>query len=224
MRRVARAHTMLTALVALVMLAMAVPAQAKPVKVTAHGYVEHSGAMGDTIIEGGLTIEYDDIVITARRAAVNMDAGVAKLTGKVALVQGDVEIACDSMDLNMKKKTAAVAGNVRLQKRETQVEKDESGKPKVSVVTLTCAAMEIFTDTQNFVASGQVHIAKDGQKAQAEQASYDSDQKILLLTGSVFIEGEDNESIRCDRAELHTDQVRIKAEGESMEVTFEIQE
>lgn len=224
MRRVARGGTALLALVALVVLAMAAGAQAKEVKVTARRSVEHSGAKGDTVIEGGLTIEYDDILITAERATVNMGAGVARLVGKVALIQGDVEIDCDSMDLNIKKKTAAVAGNVRLQKRETQVAKDESGKPKVSVVTLTCAAMEIFTDTQNFNASGKVSIVKDGQRAQAEQASYNNAGKVLTLTGSVLIQGEENESIKCDRAELHTDQVLVKAEGENMEITFEIEE
>ena len=211
MRRVLRAGTVLFVLV---VLAASMPVQS----------MMYTGAKGDTVIEGGLRIEYDDIVITADRATVNMDAGIAKLTGEVALVQGEVTIDCDSMDLNIKKKTAAVAGSVRLRKRETQVEKDETGEPKVSVITLTCAAMEIFTDTQNFSASGIASIARDGQRAQAEQASYKSSDKVLILAGSVFIEGEDKESIRCDRAQLHTDQIMVAAEGTDMEITFEIEE
>ena len=47
----------------------------------------HKGAKGDTVIEGGLEIEYDDIVITADRATMNMDAGIAKLAGEVSLVR-----------------------------------------------------------------------------------------------------------------------------------------
>jgi lipopolysaccharide assembly outer membrane protein LptD (OstA) len=220
-RRVLRAGIVLFAVA---MLATSVPALAKSVKVTAYQSMVHKGAKGDTVIEGGLMIEYDDIVITADRATVNMDAGIAKLTGKVALVQGDVTINCDSMDLNIKKKTATVAGSVRLQKRETQVEKDEAGKPKVSVITLTCAAMEIFTNTQDFNASGNVSMTRDKQRAQAEQASYMNSEKVLILTGSVFIEGENKETIRCDRAELHTDQTMLAAEGAKMEITFEIEE
>jgi len=204
--------------------ALSIPVQAKPVKVTAYQSVVHKGAKGDTVFEGGLKIEYDDIVITADRATVNMDAGIAKLGGKVALVQGDVTIGCDSMDLNIKKKIAAVTGSVRLQKRETQVEKDEAGKPKVSVITLTCTAMEIFTDTQDFNASGNVSMTRDKQRAQAAHASYKNSEKMLILTGSVFIEGENKESIKCDRAELHTDQTMVAAEGTKMEITFDIEE
>lgn len=206
------------------MLAVSIPAQAKSVKVTAYQSMVHKGAKGDTVIEGGLKIEYDDIVITSERATVNMDAGIAKLAGKVLLVQGDVTINCDSMDLNIKKKTAMVSGNVRLQKRETQVEKDETGKPKVSVITLTCATMEILTNTQDFDASGNVSMARDKQRAQAEQASYKNSEKVLILTGSVFIEGENKETIRCDRAELHTDQTMLAALGTKMEITFDIEE
>ena len=221
MRRLLRAGIVVFALIAL---AASVPVQAKSAKVTAYQSMTYKGAKGDTIIEGGLRIDYDDIVITADRATVNMNANTAKLTGKVSLVQGDVTIDCDSMDLNMKKKTASVAGNVRLQKRETQTDKDETGKPKVSVITLTCAAMDIFTDTQNFDASGRVSIVRDGQRAQADKASYRSSEKVLVLTGSVFIQGEDKESIRCDRAQLSTDKVMVVAEGSNMEITFEIEE
>ena len=221
MRRVLRSGILLFVVA---VFALSIPVQAKPVKVTAYQSVVHKGAKGDTVFEGGLKIEYDDIVITADRATVNMDAGIAKLGGKVALVQGDVTIGCDSMDLNIKKKIAAVTGSVRLQKRETQVEKDEAGKPKVSVITLTCTAMEIFTDTQDFNASGNVSMTRDKQRAQAAHASYKNSEKMLILTGSVFIEGENKESIKCDRAELHTDQTMVAAEGAKMEITFEIEE
>lgn len=221
MRRVLRSGILLFVVA---VFALSIPVQAKPVKVTAYQSVVHKGAKGDTVFEGGLKIEYDDIVITADRATVNMDAGIAKLGGKVALVQGDVTIGCDSMDLNIKKKIAAVTGSVRLQKRETQVEKDEAGKPKVSVITLTCTAMEIFTDTQDFNASGNVSMTRDKQRAQAAHASYKNSEKMLILTGSVLIEGENKESIKCDRAELHTDQTMVAAEGTKMEITFDIEE
>ena len=221
MKRVLRTGVILFAVA---MLAVSVPALAKPVKVTAYQSMVHKGAKGDTEIEGGLEIEYDDIVITADRATMNMDAGIAKLAGKVSLVQKDVTINCDSMDLDIKKKTATVAGSVRLQKRETQAEKDETGKPKVSVITLTCARMEIFTNTQDFHASGSVSMVRDKQRARADEASYTSSEKVLILTGSVFIEGENKETIKCDRAELHTDQTMLAAEGAKMEITFEIEE
>ena len=220
MRRVLRLGVVLFAVA---VLAASMPAQAKSVKVTAYQSVVHKGAKGDTVFEGGLKIEYDDIVITADRATVNMDAGIAKLTGKVALVQGDVTIDCDSMDLNIKKKTATVTGSVRLQKRETKLRRMKR-QSKVSVITLTCGTMEIVTDTQDFNALGNVSMTRDKQRAQAAHASYKNSEKMLILTGSVLIEGENKESIKCDRAELHTDQTMVAAEGAKMEITFEIEE
>ena len=67
-------------------------------------------------------------------------------------------------------------------------------------------------------------MTRDKQRAQAAQASYKNSEKVLILTGSVFIEGENNENIKCDRAEVHTDQTIVAAEGAKMEITFEIEE
>lgn len=188
------------------------------------GRTTYQGANGDTVLEGGVKIEYGDTVITAQRAVVNMGAGKAHLTGGVTLVQGDVTLGSDAMDADLKKETAVLTGNVKLQKKEQQAEKDSSGKAKVSTIVMTCAYLDISTITQDFTATGPVSITVDKQKAQSAKATYSNAQKVLVLTGSVFIQGGDGETIKCDKASLHTDKEAIEAEGKGMEITFVIKD
>ncbi len=197
-------------------------AAAKTVKVTADSRLTHQGAKGDTIIEGGLSIEYDDIRITADKATVNMSAGTALLTGGVTLVQGDVRLTSDAMNINMKADEATMSGNVRLTKLEEQQERDAAGKPVTSTITLACSTLKISTATQDFEADGKVTLGKGGQTAQCDHAVYSSSAKSVVLSGAVIIKGEDNESIKCDKATIYTDRDRLEAEGKSMEIVFSI--
>lgn len=204
-------------------LVFALPAAAaKTVKVNADSRLVHQGAKGDTIIEGGLSIEYDDIRITAEKATVNMSAGTAVLTGGVTLVQGDVRLTSDTMNINMKADEASMSGNVKLTKAELQQERDAAGKPLTTTITLGCSSLKISTVTQDFQADGKVTLAKGGQTAQCDRAVYTSSAKSVVLSGSVAIKGEDNESIKCDKATIYTDRDRLEAEGKAMEIVFSI--
>jgi len=204
-------------------LLLALPAAAaKPVKVTADSRLVHQGSKGDTIIEGGLSIEYDNVRITADKATVNMSAGTALLTGGVTLVQGDVRLTSDTMNINMKEDKASMLGNVKLTKVEEQLERDAAGKPATTTITLGCNKLDISTVTQDFAADGKVTLAKGGQTAQCDRAVYTSSAKSVVLSGAVTIKGEDNESIKCDKATIYTDRDRLEAEGKAMEITFTI--
>ncbi len=219
-----RAVSVVVLAVLLVSAAIVAEAAAKKVNLQVHGKVRYEGSKGRTIVEGGLTIRYDDTVITATNAVIDNAAETAKLTGGVLLTQKDVVLNADEMDVDLKNDTAVVKGNVRLEKREEQAEKDESGKAKVSVVKMTCNILEISTKTQDFIAQGSVLMTKDKQKAQAEKANYDNASKTLTLQGSVAIEDEGNKTIKCDRAILYTDKELVEAEGKPVEITFEIEE
>jgi lipopolysaccharide export system protein LptA len=219
-----RAVSVLVLLILLASAAIAAEAAKKTVNMKVHGKVRYEGSRGRTIIEGGVTIRYDDTVIVAASAVIDNAAETAKLSGGVTLTQQDVTLTADEMDVNLKQDNAEVKGNVKLEKREEQAEKDESGKPKISIITVTCDMLDISTKTQDFMARGSVVIAKDAQKAQAQKADYKNAQKELLLEGSVFIEDAGDKSIRCDKAILYTDKELVEAEGQPVEITFEVEE
>lgn len=204
--------------------AIVAEAAKKKVNMQVHGKVRYEGSKGRTVVEGGVTIRYDGTVITATNAVIDNEAETVKLGGGVVLTQEDVTLTSDEMDVDLKNDMAVVKGNAKLEKREEQAEKDESGKPKVSIVKVVCDMLEISTETQDFVAKGSVFITKDSQKAQAQAADYDNAGKMLALEGSVFIEDEGNKTIKCDRAVLYTDKELVEAEGEPVEITFEIEE
>lgn len=212
-------------LVAVLGAAVAVPAHAetKKVRVTANRVV-YQGPKGDTVVEGDVRIEYGESIITAPRAVVNMETKKAKITGGVVLVKGDVRLSTDTLETDFQKEVASATGNVRLEKREVQQEKDESGKPKVQVITMTCLALEISTETEDFTAKGSVAIMKDRQTATADRAEYSSSRKSMVLTGSVFVQGAEKETIRCDRATFYTDREAVEAEGKPLEITFEVRD
>ncbi|HAN86487.1 MAG: LptA/OstA family protein [Bacillota bacterium] len=219
-----RAVSILVLLAFMASAAIVAEAAKKTVIVEVHGRARYEGSKGKTIIEGGVTIQYDDTVIVAASAVMDNAAETAKLSGGVTLTQQDVTVTAREMDVDLKKDSAEVRGNVKLEKREEQAEKDESGKPRISIVTVTCDTLNISTKTQNFAARGSVLITKDAQKAQAQKADYDNAQKELVLEGSVFIEDEGDKSIRCDRATLYTDKELVEAEGQPVVITFEVEE
>lgn len=219
-----RAVSILVLLAFLALGAIAAQAAKKTVNMTVHGKVRYEGSRGKTIVEGGVTIRYDDTVIVAERAVIDNGAETAKLSGGVTLTQQDVILTADEMDVDLKKDSAEVRRNVKLKKHEEQAEKDESGKPRISLITVTCDMLDISTKTQDFVARGSVLITRDAQKAQAQKADYDNAQKELLLEGSVFIEDAGNKSITCDKAIFYTDKELVEAEGQPVEITFEVEE
>lgn len=199
---------------------------AKSVRVTTgpESRLTYQGTKGDTTIEGGVTIEYDDVVITSSSATVNIDAGTALLSGGVTLVQGEVTVTAEVMNIYLKEDRAEFSGGVRLTKIEPQAEMDEEGNPVTTTITLDCSTLKISTATQDFDADGDVTVSKGGQVARCHTASYSSSERRIVLEGDVSITGEDNESIRCDRATVYTDRERVEAEGKSMEITFEIED
>lgn len=210
-------------LIALSLLCLVVPAEAsKTVKVSASKRLSYQGARGDTLIEGDVRIEYGDTVINSARAIVNIEARTARIMDSVVLTKGDVRLTADSMDADFRKEIVTVSGRVRLEKREQQQEKDEKGNPKVEVIVMTAKSIKISIDTEDFLATGDVVITKDGQKATADKAEYVAAKKSMTLAGSVFVQGREGETIKADTATLFTDREGLEAEGEAIEIVFTI--
>jgi lipopolysaccharide assembly outer membrane protein LptD (OstA) len=119
-----RAVSILVLLAFMASAAIVAEAAKKTVIVEVHGRARYEGSKGKTIIEGGVTIQYDDTVIVAASAVMDNAAETAKLSGGVTLTQQDVTVTAREMDVDLKKDSAEVRGNVKLEKREEQAEKN----------------------------------------------------------------------------------------------------
>lgn len=195
---------------------------AKQVTITANKRLSYQGAKGDAMVEGNVKIIYDTTVINAERVIFNSDNKTAKVDSGVRIEQGDIVITANQMSADFKTEKMTVSGNVRLEMTETLQEKDEKGLPKKDVIVLTAGSMEIDINTTDFIAKGGIAITKEGQKVQAADASYVDAEKKLTLTSGVVIETEEGDTVKADKAVVYTDRDTFEAEGQRIEINFNV--
>jgi len=159
------------------------------------------------IFEGNVIITQEDITLTAQEADFDVDKKIGQIKGDVKLVQSDITITGENLEAYLNDKRYIFQEKVTLvQERKDKEEKEDN-------ITWNCNNLEIFTDTQDLTATGEVKILKKDYTITAEKAVYnDKDQKITL-TGKVRIEEEAGRWITGDKAVFYIDSERLEVEG-----------
>ncbi|MBA7554391.1 LPS-assembly protein LptD [subsurface metagenome] len=93
-----------------------------------------------------------------------------------------------------------------VQERKDKEEKEDN-------ITWNCNNLEIFTDTQDLTATGEVKILKKDYTITAEKAVYNDKEQKITLTGRVRIEEEAGRWITGDKAVFFIDSERLEVEG-----------
>jgi len=159
------------------------------------------------IFEGNVIITQEDITLTAREADFDVDKKIGMIKGDIKLVQTDITITGETLEAFLNDKKYIFQQKVILvQERKDKEEKEDN-------ITWNCNNLEIFTDTQDLTATGEVKILKKDYTITAGEAVYnDKDQKITL-TGKVRIEEEGGRWITGDKAVFYIDSERLEVEG-----------
>ena len=159
------------------------------------------------IFEGNVIITQEDITLTAQEADFDVDKKIGQIKGDIKLVQSDITITGETLEAFLNDKKYIFQEKVILiQERKDKEEKQDN-------ITWNCNNLEIFTDTQDLTATGEVKILKKDYTITAEEAVYnDKDQKITLA-GKVRIEEEAGRWITGDKAVFFIDSERLEVEG-----------
>ena len=159
------------------------------------------------IFEGNVIITQEDITLTAQEADFDVDKKIGQIKSDIKLVQNDITITGENLEAYLNDKRYIFQEKVILvQERKDKEEKEDN-------ITWNCNNLEIFTDTQDLTATGEVKILKKDYIITAEKAIYNDKEQKITLTGKVRIEEEAGRWITGDKAVFYIDSERLEAEG-----------
>jgi len=157
---------------------------------------------------GNVVIIQEDTTLTAAQASFNVDTKVGQITNSVKLVKEDITINGETLEAFLNDKRYIFENQVELiQERE-----DSAGEP--DNVKWLCQKLEIFTDTKNMTATGEVKITKKDYTIIAKEAVYNDAEDKISLTGQVTIEEIDNDrEISGDQAVFYIGDDKLEVTG-----------
>ncbi|MBA7573296.1 LPS-assembly protein LptD [subsurface metagenome] len=159
------------------------------------------------VFGGNVIITQEDITLTAQEADFDVDKKIGQIKGDIKLVQSDINITGETLEAFLNDKRYIFQGKVILvQERKDEEDKEDN-------ITWNCNNLEIFTDTQDLTATGEVKILKKDYIITAEKAIYNDKEQKITLTGKVRIEEEGGRWINGDKAVFYIDSERLEVEG-----------
>jgi len=159
------------------------------------------------IFMGNVIVTQEDITLTAQEADFDVDKKIGQIKGDIKLVQSDITITGETLEAYLNDKRYIFQEKViLLQERKDKEEKEDN-------ITWNCSELEIFTDTQDLTATGEVKILKKDYTITAEGAVYNDKEQKITLTGKVRIDEEGGRWITGDKAVFYIDSERLEVEG-----------
>jgi len=159
------------------------------------------------VFKGNVIITQEDITLTAQEADFDVDKKIGQIKGDIKLVQSDITITGETLEVFLNDKRYIFQEKVKLiQERKDKEDKEDN-------IIWNCNNLEIFTDTQDLTATGEVKILKKDYIITAEKAVYNDKEQKITLTGKVRIEEEAGRWITGDRAVFYIDSERLEVEG-----------
>lgn len=159
------------------------------------------------VFGGNVIITQEDITLTAQEADFDVDKKIGQIKGDIKLVQSDITITGETLEAFLNDKRYIFQGKVILvQERKDEEDKEDN-------ITWNCNNLEIFTDTQDLTATGEVKILKKDYTITAENAVYNDKEQKITLVGKVRIEEEAGRWITGDKAVFYIDSERLEVEG-----------
>jgi len=160
------------------------------------------------IFEGNVIITQEDITLTAREADFDVDKKIGQIKGDIKLVQSDITITGETLEAFLNDKKYVFQEKVILiQERKDKEEKEDN-------IVWNCNMLEIFTDTRDLTATGEVKIFKKDYIITAEKAIYNDKEQKIDLIGKVRIEEkEGGRWITGDKAIFYIETERLEVEG-----------
>jgi len=159
------------------------------------------------VFKGNVIITQEDITLTAQEADFDVDKKIGNIKGDIKLVQSDITITGETLEAFLNDKRYIFQEKVILvQERKDKEEKEDN-------ITWNCNNLEIFTDTQDLTATGEVKILKKDYTITAEEAIYNDKEQKITLVGKVRIEEEGGRWITGDKAIFYIETERLEVEG-----------
>ena len=169
--------------------------------------VTYDKSIDKMVFKGNVIITQEDITLTAQEADFDVDKKIGQIKGDIKLVQSDITITGETLEAFLNDKRYIFQEKVTLiQERKDKEDKEDN-------IIWNCNNLEIFTDTQDLTATGEVKILKKDYTITAEKAIYNDKEQKITLSGKIRIEEEGGRWITGDKAVFYIDSERLEVEG-----------
>ena len=159
------------------------------------------------VFKGNVIITQEDITLTAQEADFDVDKKIGQIKGDIKLVQSDITITGETLEAFLNDKRYIFQEKVTLiQERKDKEDKEDN-------IIWNCSELEIFTETKDLTATGEVKILKKDYTITAEKAIYNDKEQKITLSGKIRIEEEGGRWITGDKAVFYIDSERLEVEG-----------
>ena len=159
------------------------------------------------LFTGNVIVTQEDILLTAQEADFDVDKKIGNIKGEIKLVQTDITITGETLKAYLNDKRYIFQEKVILiQERKNEEEKEDN-------IIWNCNNLDIFTDTQDLTATGEVKIFKKDYTITSEKAIYNDKEQKIALEGKVRIEEEGGRWISGDKAVFYIDSEKLEVEG-----------
>jgi len=172
-----------------------------------------------TFLEGELLATQDKTVIYASRAEMNKETKVAIFRDGVKLVQEEVTITGDKLEIDFDRDLGVFFGDVYLEREET---KDEHGEIEKERIELTCACLEMNTETKDFTAQDNVMMKHTDFTATAFRLVYLDEEEVMTFSGNSYLVRK-QEEVRGEEIRIELQKKVFEVKG-GAEVCFEVDE
>lgn len=157
---------------------------------------------------GNVVIIQEDTTLKAGYASFNVDTKIGQISENVKLVKEDITITGEKLEAFLNDKRYIFENQVEL----VQEREDNQGNP--DNITWLCQRLEIFTETKNMTATGEVMINKKDYTITAQEAIYNDVEDKISLAGGVKIEEiAKNRKISGDRAIFYIGEDKLEVTG-----------
>lgn len=163
-------------------------------------------------VSEGVTVFWDDYQVDSRRAEIEREEEIARFFQEVKLTFAEGTVDSEEMTAYLGEDRFVFERQVlMIYQRQGEEDNEEEEEP----MELRTDNLELFGDTGNFQARGNVQIDYRGRNMTADEGDYDEEEEIFYLRDNVVMEEPDGDRIRSNRAEVHlgADDV-FRAEGD----------
>ncbi len=144
-------------------------------------------------VSEGVTIYWDEYQVDSEWAEIDQAEDRAEFFENVVLYFEDGSVESSEMIAHLEEDRFVFTGDVAM---EQDPEEDEA-------MELTAERLEMFGETGNFEARGDVEIIHQDRVMTGEEGDYDDEEEIFYLRENVVMEEAGGDTISSDRAEVH---------------------
>jgi lipopolysaccharide assembly outer membrane protein LptD (OstA) len=168
--------------------------------------------------------------LAADSAVAFFDEDKINMSGSIEVIQKNKIVTADNAIYDDNNKTIVLRSrtkatieklkNIIKEGTAKKYKSDESQKALGAKTILTADQLKIWTENNDAIATGNVHVYQQDKEVRSDKANYSEKNEFIIMTGNVFMKKKDD-WVRADKVIVSVDKETFEAFG-GVETTFKV--